>query len=179
MARRRLAGNPRNDRSRTRERPAGSGCVQTPEGCTMILMYTSLLFVLGVAKLLIGRRVKSLEKKYARVAKQADALVKQPSYRDGNSNRVDPYATAKRQYLLGLLAQKRDRVEAKYAAWQVFSEKYGRFVGRVQNWKGRKLPYTFGAVDVACLLGAIDYLGFSEIVGVRALVHYVTGLFTG
>ena len=145
----------------------------------MILMYSALLFVLGVAKFLIGRRVKSLEKKYARVAKEADALVKQSGYKDGNSSRTDPVLTAKRQYLLGLLAQKRDRVETKYAAWQIFSEKYGRFVGHLQSWKGRKLPYTFGAVDVACVFGAIDYLGFREIVGIRALVTYVSALFAG
>jgi hypothetical protein len=145
----------------------------------MIFLYSSLVFVLGVAKFLIGRRVKVLEKKYARVAKEAEALVKQPTFKEGNSSRVDPYLVAKRQYLLGLLAQKRDRVEAKYAAWQIFSEKFGRFVANVQRWKGRKLPYTFGALDVACLLGVIDYLGFSEVIGVRALVAYVTSLFAG
>ena len=145
----------------------------------MILLYSSLAFILGVAKYLIGRRVKSLENKYARVAKEADMLVKQPAYKEGNSNRFDPYVSAKRQYLLGLLAQKRDRVEAKYAAWQIFSEKFGRFVASVQSWKGRKLPYTFGALDVAFVLGVIDYLGFSEDVGVRALVTYVTNLFAG
>ena len=145
----------------------------------MIFLYSSVLLVLGVAKFLIGRRVKALETKYARVAKEADALAKQGGFKDGNSNRLDPCLTAKRQYLLGLLAQKRDRVEAKYAAWQTFSEKFGRYVRHAQSWKGRKLPYTFGAVDVACVLGAIDYLGFSEYVGVRALVHYVTTLFTG
>src|SRR5260370_9455987 len=143
----------------------------------MILMYSSLLFVLGVAKFLIGRRVKSLENKYARVAKEADALVKQPFYKEGNSTRMDPYLTAKRQYLLGLLAQKRDRVEAKSAAWQVFSDKFGRFVGAGQKWKGRKLPYTFGAVDVACVLGVIDSLGFRETYALRALAPSITRLF--
>jgi hypothetical protein len=145
----------------------------------MILLYSSLVLVLGVIKFLIGRRVKSLEKKYVRVAKEADSLLKQPHYREGNSSRVDPYVAAKRQYMLGLLAQKRDRVEAKYAAWQVFSEKFGRFVSSFQSWKGRKLPYTFGAVDVACVLGLIDYFGFNEYVGVRTLISYITGLFTG
>jgi hypothetical protein len=145
----------------------------------MILLYSALVFVLGVAKFLIGRCVKSLEKKYARVAKEAETVVKQQAFKEGNSSRMDPYVVAKRQYLLGLLAQKRDRVEAKYAAWQIFSEKFGRFVANVQSWKGRKLPYTFGALDVACLLGAVDYLGFSEYVGVRALITYVISIFTG
>jgi hypothetical protein len=144
----------------------------------MILLYTSLVFVLGAAAFVIRRRVKSLEKKYARVAKEADGLLKQSAYKDGNSSRIDPYVTAKRQYLLGLLAQKRDRVEAKYAAWQGLADRFNRYVANLQSWKGKKLPYTFGAVDVACVLGLIDYLGFGERVGVAALVHFVTGLFT-
>jgi hypothetical protein len=105
--------------------------------------------------------------------------LKQPSYKEGNSSRLDPYVTAKRQFMLGLLAQKRDRVEAKYAAWQEFADKFGHYVANVQSWKGKKLPYTFGAVDLACVLGLIDYLGFSDYVGVRALVTYITNLFTG
>ena len=39
----------------------------------MILLYTALIFVFGVATFVIGRRVKSLEKKYARVAQEADS----------------------------------------------------------------------------------------------------------
>jgi hypothetical protein len=145
----------------------------------MVLLYTSLIFVLGVVKFLIGRRVKSLEKKYVRVAKEADGVLKQSVFKDGNSNRVDPFVSAKRQYLIGLLAQKRDRVESKYAAWQTSADKFGRFVASLRSWKGKKLPYTFGAVDVLFVLGLIDYLGFSEVVSVRALVHLLTSRFTG
>ena len=144
----------------------------------MILLYTALIFVFGVATFLIGRRVKSLEKKYARVAKEADGLSKQSIYKDGNSNRLDPFVMAKRQYMLGLLVQKRDRVEAKYVAWQGLADKCKHYVAKLMSWKGKKLPYTFGAVDVACVLGMIDYLGFQDYVSVHALIHYVTGLFT-
>jgi hypothetical protein len=145
----------------------------------MILLYTSLIIVLGLAKFLIGRRVASLEKKYIRVAKEADALVKQSTFRDGNGSRVDPYATAKRQYQIGLLAQKRDRVEAKYAAWQKTADRFGRYVTNLRSWKGKTLPYTFGAVDVVFILGAIDYFGFGQYVSVRALVQLITSRFIG
>jgi hypothetical protein len=144
----------------------------------MILLYTTLIFVLGVATFLIGRRVKSLEKKYARVAKETDGLSKQTAYKDGNSNRLDPCVAAKRQYMLGLLVQKRDRVEAKYVAWQSVGDKFKHYVAKLKSWKGKKLPYTFGAVDVACVLGMIDYLGFQDYVSVHALIQYITGLFT-
>jgi hypothetical protein len=144
----------------------------------MILLYSALVFILGAAALVMRRRAKSLEKKYTRVVKEADALVRQPAYKEGNSNRVDPYVIAKRQYQLGQAAHKRDRVEAKYVAWQGMAERFGRYVNRLRGWKGMKLPYTFGAVDVACVFATIDYLGFGEYVGVRPLIQLVTGLFT-
>jgi hypothetical protein len=144
----------------------------------MILLYSALVFVLGAAAFVMRRRAKSLEKKYARVAKEADALVKQPAYKEGNSNRVDPYVIAKRQFQLGVLAQKRDRVEARYVAWEQRADRFGRYVNRLRSWKGKKLPYTFGAVDLACVFATIDYLGFGDVVGVRPLVQLLTGLFT-
>jgi hypothetical protein len=145
----------------------------------MILLYSSLILVLGLAKFLIDRRVASLEKKYIRVAKDADALVKQSTFRDGNNSRIDPYVTAKRQYQIGVLAQKRDRVEAKYTAWQKTAERFGRCVANLRSWKGKTLPYTFGAVDVIVILGVIDYLGFAQHVSVRALVQLIKSRFLG
>jgi len=144
----------------------------------MILLYSTLIFVLGAATFVIGRRVKSLEKKYAQVAKETDSLSKQSILKDGNSNRLDPCVAAKRQYLLGLLVQKRDRVESKYVAWQGLADKFKHYVANLKSWKGKKLPYTFGAVDVACVLGLVDYLGIQDYVSVHALIHYLTGLFT-
>jgi hypothetical protein len=144
----------------------------------MILLYTALILALGLAKFLIGLRVRSLEKKYARVAREADALVKQSNFKEGNGSRVDPYVTAKRQYQIGLLAQKRDRVEAKYTAWQRSAERFGRYVANLRTWKGKTLPYTFGAVDVVFILGVIDYLGFGQYVSVRALVEAITSRLT-
>ena len=145
----------------------------------MILLYSALIIVLVAAKFLIGLRVRALEKKYSRVAKEADTLVKQPTFKDGNGSRVDPYLTAKRQYQIGVLAQKRDRVEAKYSTWQRSADRLGRCVANLRSWKGKTLPYTFGAVDVVFILGVIDYLGFGQYVSVPALVQIITRRLTG
>jgi hypothetical protein len=145
----------------------------------MIFLYTSLVVVFAVAGFLIRRRVAGLEKKYTRLAGSADELLRTPLYRKGNSSLPDPYLSAKRQYQLGLLAQRRDRIEGKYAAWQTFSEKFDRFVKRFRGWQGRKLPYTCGVLDVAATLYIIDYLGFGQVVNARALVDLVSSWFTG
>jgi hypothetical protein len=142
----------------------------------MLLLYTFLLLLLGVAKFLIGRRLASLERKYSRLALQADRLVRSPQFKEASGGRPDPYQIAKRQYQLGVLAQKRDRVEEKHDAWQVFADRFNRLVTRVRGWKGRALPYTFGVVDVMLLLALADYLAFGEFVTGRYLVDLFQSL---
>lgn len=144
----------------------------------MIFLYTALLLLVGVVHFLIKRRVAALEKKYSGVVKEADDLLRQGSYRDGNSNRQDPYQTAKRQYKLALLADKRDRMEAGYTRWHRRSERLSKLRHRLRAWKGRKLPYTFGALDVACAMGLIDYLGAGHYLNARHVAETVASLFT-
>jgi hypothetical protein len=145
----------------------------------MIFLYSAFVFVFGLAAFLARRRARALESSYTRVARQADQLLRQSSLKDGNGNRHDPYQAAKRQLVLGQIAQKRDRVEARYTSWQQFSETLDRFVARVRGWKGRTLPYTFGALDVASALWVIDRLGFADSVSVRHLVDLVRAHFGG
>lgn len=144
----------------------------------MILLYTLVLGLLGVTHFLLKRRVVALEKKYARVSREADTLARQTNYRDGNSNRADPFLVAKRQYELGRLAQKKDQIESRYVAAQGRAERAGKLTAKVRAWKGRKLPYTFGALDVVGALALIDYLGAGRYVNARPLVEAVTALFT-
>ena len=143
----------------------------------MIFLYTALLLLVGVVHFLIKRRVVALEKKYSGVVKEADDLLRQGNHRDGNSNRQDPYQSAKRQYKLALLAEKRDRMETGYINWHQRAERLGKLRQRLRAWKGRKLPYTFGVLDVACALGAIDYLGAGHYLNARHLVETVASLF--
>ncbi len=144
----------------------------------MILVYTALLLLVGVAHFVMKRRVAALEKKYSRVIKEADDLLRQSSHRDGNSNRQDPYQSAKRQYQLALLAQKRDRMESRFSKCHSRAERLGKLRQRLRAWKGRKLPYTFGALDVATTLGLIDYFGAGQYVNAPHLVELVSSLFT-
>jgi len=144
----------------------------------MIFLYTALLLLVGVAHFLMKRRVAALEKKYSRVIKEADDLLRQSSHREGNSNRQDPYQSAKRQYQLAMLAQKRDRLEARFSTSHSRAERLGKFRQRLRAWKGRKLPYTFGALDVATTLALIDYFGAGQYLNARHLVETVASLFT-
>jgi hypothetical protein len=139
----------------------------------MIFLYSLFVLVLGVAGFLARRRASMLESKYTRIARQADQLLRQSGTKEGNSNRNDPYLTAKRQYVLGQVAQKRDRVEARYAYWQQISEKLNRYAGRVRTWKGLKLPYSFGVIDVASVLWLIDRIGFGDYVSAGRLFELV------
>jgi hypothetical protein len=140
----------------------------------MILVYTTLLFALVVAAFAVKRRAGYLEKKFARVSRAVQTVALEPTFKPGS--RLDACQIAKRQLQLGVLVQKRDRVEAKYLGWQALADKFNGWVGRLQGWKGKKLPYTFGVVDVSCLLYAVDYLGVGRYVNVMELWHWATSL---
>jgi hypothetical protein len=88
--------------------------------------------------------------------------LREPLPREGNSGRTDPYQTAKRNYQLGALAQKKEALEAKHYAWQARAEKVGRWVKAVRAWRGRKLPYVFGALDVFTALCVLEYVGLGD-----------------
>jgi hypothetical protein len=145
----------------------------------MIVLYSVLVFLLGSAAFLARRRATALEATYARVARETDQLARQSMLKEGNANRLDPYQTAKRLYALARVGQKRDRVEARYLGWQQFSEKLNRLAGRVRGWKGLKLPYTFGALDVASVLWVVDRLGVGDRVSARHLIDLLRSFLHG
>lgn len=144
----------------------------------MIFLYTFALFFLGAAKLLIDRRAAALEKKYLRTVDDADHLLREPVPRAGNASKLDLALAAKHQVALGLLVQKQDRLEARYENWQKFAKRYGDFVARIRNWKGKKLPYTMGVVDVSLVLTGVDYFWAGQYVNVSRLYETVATLVT-
>jgi hypothetical protein len=144
----------------------------------MILAYALLILLLVVARFVIMRRVASLERKYVRVARSTDELLKAQPMRPGNASKPDPYATARQAYLLGQAVERRERIEGRYCAWQKFAERFTNLVSAVRGWKGRKLPYVVGALDVLLVLGALDYLGYREHLSAQAVVEFFNSLVT-
>jgi hypothetical protein len=135
----------------------------------MLLLYVTLLIELFLVQRLLRWRVARLEKRFDRVAAEADALVKQSQTRGGNTNRPDPLVGARQQYQLARLAMKRDRVEARYDAWQAFSERFAAFRGRLAGFKGKLLPYLVGVADVTGAIVALHKFGI-DVEQVRAMI---------
>ena len=96
----------------------------------------------------------------------------------GNTRTPDAAQAAKRQYLVGQLVQKRDRLEARYHAWESAAETSRKNVTRLLHWKGRLLPYALGAVDLAGVLVLLDCLGVHGSVNVHDLAQQVASLFS-
>jgi len=146
----------------------------------MMLLYVVLLLVLALARFLVARRVGLLERKYSRVARAAQDMAAQPVPREGNSSRSDPYRTAKHQYLLGQLVQKRDRVEGRYTAWQARSERLGRLSSRLRRWQGRWVPYLLGAADAVLVLTLVALFGSGDLPQqLRQVLDAVTARWNG
>jgi len=139
----------------------------------MILLYTLALLLLGAAKLFVGWRAAWIARKYARVASAVDRLTRDNAFRDGNSNRYDVARTAKRYFELGRQVQKKERLEAKHYIWQRWTDRLGGWIGRLRNWKGQKLPYTLGALDVWLLFYFVDTFGVGEYLSGRNVIELV------
>ena len=144
----------------------------------MIFLYTLALVLLGAAKALAVYRAGRLERRYAKAALTAEKLLRAPEPKAGNG-RHDLAATAKRQYQLGQLVQKRGALEARHATWQARADRLTGWSAAVRNWRGRKLPYTAGVLDVWMLLCLLDYLGAGEYVNAHEAVRWLAGLIRG
>jgi hypothetical protein len=141
----------------------------------MIFLYTIVLVLFGAAKALAVWRAGRYERRYTKAALAAEKLLRAPEPKAGNG-RPDVAATAKRQFQLGQLVQKRDAVEAKHAAWQARADWLTAVVAAVRGWRGRKLPYTAGVFDVWMLLCLLDHFGAGEYVSAREVVRWVSSL---
>lgn len=128
----------------------------------MIILYSFALSLLRAAAWLVASRARMLERKFGRTAAQLTTLINEPQHRPGNSNRADTFQNARRQYRLGLLVEKQERLESRHFAWQRLADRLHGVVRRMQAWRGLKLPYTFGVVDISALMVAVDQLGFGE-----------------
>lgn len=136
----------------------------------MILLYTMLLTLLGSVKLMVSLRAKALERKFVRLAASVTQLLRETEFKPGNG-KADPCATAKRTLALGQLVEKRDHVEAKYFTWQRWTDRLTKWVGALSDWKGKKLPYTMGAIDIWMMFGLVDYFGVGEFLSVRSVIE--------
>jgi hypothetical protein len=141
----------------------------------MLFVYSLLLFALGSVRLLVQGRAAALGRRYSSLARSVQALVQSTALK-GGLNRVDPGQTARQQLELGLLVTQRDRLEARHFAWQGWADALARWTERLRTWKGQKLPYTMGVVDVWLLLTLLDHLGVAELVGARRAVETITAL---
>lgn len=143
----------------------------------MILFYTLVLLLLGVAHWLIQRRAAALGRAYAVLAEKVLKTLHGPR-KPGNAT-YDACAIAKQQFELGGLVSRRDRAEAKHYAWQTWADRFGKAVSALRHWKGRKLPYTFGVLDVWIVLYLIDHYGFGAVIEPRQVVETVVTWFRG
>jgi hypothetical protein len=137
----------------------------------MAFLYLLARLSFALVHLLVRWRVARLEKRYVRLAADADALLRKSCVRAGNSNSKapDPFLAARQQHELALLATKRDRVEERYLSGQKFSERFGGFRRGLAGYRGRLVPYLFGLLDVSAVALALNHFEVS-VSQVRSLV---------
>jgi hypothetical protein len=144
----------------------------------MMLLFHLLLLLLNGVKFLCTRRATALERKYVRLAKEVNALPRESCFKEGNSSRHDPFQAAKRQYLLGVLVERKDRLEARHHRWAQRVERLTRLIHKLQGWKGRLVPYALGAIDIVTTMCTLDYVSQGDFVVLRHLISLVTAKFS-
>jgi hypothetical protein len=142
------------------------------------MLFHVILLLLNGVKFLFARRATGLERKYARLAKEVNGTLRDALFKEGNSTRHDPCQAAKRHYRLGLLVERKDRLEAKHYRWAHRVERLSRLIEKLRGWQGRLVPYAVGAIDVVTTLCTIDYFSQGDFVVLRHLVDLVTAKFT-
>lgn len=145
----------------------------------MLLLYTTVVALMSAAYFLVRQRVNALERRYSTAAAEALRLAQQSQQREGNSTRLDPFQSAKRTLVLGQIVMRRDRLELKHDFWQRTAARLTRWSDVIRAWKGRKLPYTFGVLDVSSMLYLVDHHGLRDQLSIAQLTQLVTSLFGG
>jgi hypothetical protein len=144
----------------------------------MIFLYSLLLICCNGVKFAVQRRASSLGKAYSRLAEVVQKRLREALAKQGNSSKPDICQLARIQFELGALVARRDRLEAKHFAWQHWAEKLARWTNTLSTWKGKKLPYTLGAVDLWLIFSVIDTLGVGEFVSVRRVFDLAVEMLT-
>lgn len=142
----------------------------------MILLYSFVLLLLSAARQMLSWRAAALARKFARLSTQVLRLVNEP-YRPGNSNREQFLVNASRQFELGRLVQNRDLVEERYLSWQGRTDTMARWLANLRAWKGQKLPYTLGAIDVWLCLSLVDTFVVGEHGSARRVFEWIVAQF--
>jgi hypothetical protein len=142
-----------------------------------MLLFQIVLLLLNGLRSLFAFRAKRLERKYTRLAREVTQVLRDLPLKEGNSTRHDPFQAAKRQYLLGALVERKDRLEEKHHRWAQRVERLARLVQRLRGWRGRLVPYALGVVDVLTMLCTLDYFSHGDFVMMRYVVGLVTGKF--
>jgi hypothetical protein len=135
----------------------------------MILLYSLFLISLGGVSFLVRRRADSLSRRFTMIAEAIKTKIQEASKRPGNANKPDVCEAARVQFELGRLVAQRDRIEGKHFAWQNRSERLSRWIDKLRSFKGKKLPYTMGALDFWLGMSLIDQLGLAGQFNLRHL----------
>ncbi len=145
----------------------------------MILFYLLLLLVLLLARVVVALRARALEKKYVRAANAARDHLLKPVFKTSNAGKVDTTEYAKQQFLLGQAVEHRDRIEARYLAWQNRSDRLGVLMKRLRGFRGRFIPYVAGVVDLALILLLLGWLGILDMPGLNEALESLSDSWNG
>ena len=120
----------------------------------MIVLYVVCKAVLALAHAILTLRASWIEQKYVKTSCKVQEELKVSDTRPGNAMGDARLNYARKQYELGRMVEKCDRIGTRYVRAQALAESIGQKRNRVASVQGRMTPYLFGVIDmvVAVLL---------------------------
>ena len=132
----------------------------------MFLLYSVLSFALRIIAWIVSFIAYRCVLALSRMQDAADDLLTAPAS-------DCPRVSAMRSARLGGLLTAVDNQARRTDVWAGRAVWIGRAARYVASWRGMKLPYTMGIIDVVATFQALDYLHFSKYVSLEIVVGLV------
>lgn len=136
----------------------------------MVFLYSSLISVLVVLRWLVSKisaRAFTRWESRQKIAEETGAQVAMLTFPGRNQC---PIEDARKNRLLTHAVEAMDRAEARYQKWNGRHDLLSGWLACLRAFKGRKLPYSAGVLDVVGTLAVLDATGLD----VKAVVDLVT-----
>ena len=127
----------------------------------MIVVYLVCQWVLKLTHAILTLRASWIEQKYVKTSCKVQEELKLSDTRPGNAMGDARLNYARKQYELGRMVEKCDRIGERYVRAQALAES----VGHKQKWlaslQGRVTPYLFGVTDMVVVMVLLNYFGIT------------------
>ena len=139
----------------------------------MIVFYVVCKMALMLAHAILTLRASRIERKYVKTSCKVQEELKLSDTRPGNAMGDARLNYARKQYELGRMVQKCERIGDRYVKAQALADRVGMNRTWIDSYQGRFTPYLLGVVDMVVLTALLNHYGFTLLEAMAQSSAYV------